>query len=410
MINNFIKILDKNLCDHCLGRQFGQVLYGYRNEEKGRIIRSFLAMLIDGKLIDYSKINPNNFYGFKFRQNKELAKDMKKEKCWLCSNVLNNLDLMEKKAIRKLSKIEFNNFLVGSKVPKEIFAKEEKVWEITGIEFVESIKSEINRELGKKLGFLLKKPVNFKNPEIVVLADFEKNDVEIQINSLYVFGYYQKLKRGIPQCKWGTPGKYKTSIQEIIAKPIMKATEGKNNAFHGMGREDVDARCLGWRPFVIEIIEPKIRNIDLKEIQRKVNKTKVKVKKLKLSNKFTVRKIKSERGDKTYRLIVKFDKPVEKKELKKLKELIGLISQRTPVRVAHRRADLTRRRLVKGLKYKQINKKKIELTVKTNAGLYIKELVTGDNGRTKPSVAEILNVKAIPKDLDVMKIEIPKDL
>ena len=91
--------------------------------------------------------------------------------------------------------------------------------------------------------------------------------------------------------------------------------------------------------------------------------------------------------------------------MKKLKNLIGVIQQRTPERVAHRRADLIRKRVVKELKYKQINKKTIELTVKTTAGLYVKELVTGDKGRTKPSVSELLNVETTPKDLDVIKIE-----
>ncbi|NIM47066.1 MAG: tRNA pseudouridine(54/55) synthase Pus10 [Candidatus Aenigmarchaeota archaeon] len=411
MIDNIIKILDKNLCDHCLGRQFSQLLSGYKNKEKGKIIRTFIAIMIDGKLVDYSKINPNNFYGSKFRQNKEFAKNLKKEKCWLCNNLFNKLDSLAKKAERKLKKLEFNNFLVGSKISSEIFAKEEKIWEIIGIEFVESVKAEINRELGKKLGFLIKKPVNFKNPEIVVLADFKKNDVEIQINSLYVFGYYKKLKRGIPQCKWGTPKKYKTSVQEIIAKPIIKATKGTNNKFSGSGREDIDARCLDWRPFVIEILKPKKRGINLKKIEKQINKNKkVKVKELKFCEKYIVKKIKAETGDKIYKILVKFDKPVKKKELKKLKNLAGIISQRTPVRVAHRRADKIRKRSVKSIKYKQINKKTIELKIGASSGLYIKELVTGDNGRTKPSVAEILNVKASPKDLDVIKIEVPKDL
>jgi tRNA pseudouridine synthase 10 len=71
---------------------------------------------------------------------------------------------------------------------------------------------------------------------------------------------------------------------------------------------------------------------------------------------------------------------------------------------------LIRKRLVKALKYKQIDKRTIELTVKTNAGLYVKELVTGDNGRTKPSVTEIMGVEAKPKNLDVIKIERPKNL
>jgi tRNA pseudouridine synthase 10 len=195
----------------------------------------------------------------------------------------------------------------------------------------------------------------------------------------------------------------------MVAKPILKVTKGKNNFFHGYGREDVDARCLDWRPFVIEISEPRIRNFNLRKIEKQIDK-RVKIKLLKTADKFTVIRIKTEMGDKTYRVKVKLSKPVEKNELKKLKSLIGLIHQRTPVRVSHRRADLIRKRVVKTLRYRQINKKTIELTVKTNAGLYVKELVTGDTGRTKPSVAELLNVEAKPKDLDVIKIDKPKNL
>ncbi|OGI12308.1 hypothetical protein A3K64_01830 [Candidatus Micrarchaeota archaeon RBG_16_36_9] len=411
MINEIVKILDRKLCDHCLGRQVSQLIYDLTNEERGRMLRNIVAMMIDGKFIDNSKINQNNFYNIKFRQNKEFGKDAKKEKCWLCNDLFDNLESMTKKAEVKLKKIDFNNFLVGSKVPDEVLKKEEKLWEETGIEYVESIKSEINREVGKKLGFLFNRPTNFKNPDVVVLADFSNKKINLQINSLYILGCYQKLKRGIPQSKWGTPGKYSTSVQEMVAKPLMKVTHGKGNSFHGMGREDVDARCLGWRPFIIEIAEPKKRFINLKQIQKEINKSrKIKVDKLKFSDKFTVVRIKSEKGDKTYRLMVDFDKPVEKSDLRKLKSLLGVISQQTPVRVMHRRADMTRRRMVKEMKFKQISKKRIELTVRTSAGLYVKELVTGDNGRTRPSVSEILNVKAIPKKLDVIKIESPKNL
>ena len=412
ILENSLEILkEKFICDRCLGRQFSQLLLGLTNEERGKSIRSFSAMLIDGKLIDYSKIEPNNFYGFKFKQNKDFSNLKKPDKCHICNNLLDNLDSFAKKADEKLKKIEFNTFLVGSKVPPEILEKEEKLWEKIGIEFVESIKSEINRELGKKIWRIIKKPVNFKDPNVLVIANFEKNDAEIVINSLYILGYYKKLARGIPQSKWGTPGKYKTSVQEIVAKPIMKVTEGKNNSFHGMGREDVDARCLDWRPFVIEIIEPKIRNINFRKIEKQINKSrKVKVKGLKISNKFTVRRIKSEASDKTYRILVKFKKPIKKQELRKLKNLIGIINQRTPERVVHRRADLIRKRAVKNLNYKYINKKTIELKIKASAGLYVKELVTGDKGRTKPSVSEILNNEAIPKNLDVIKIERPKGL
>lgn len=410
MIEKTMKILEKPFCNSCLGRFYSGLLSGFTNEERGKLLRTLIAMMIDSKTIDYSKIDSSNFYGFKFRINKEFS-TKKPEKCFLCNDLLGSLDDYAEKAVKKLKGLEFNSFLVGSLIPSEILEKEEKLWEISGIDYVESIKSEVNRELGKKIWNIIKKPVNFKNPDIVILADLNKKDVEIKINSLFILGYYKKFSRNIPQCKWGTPGKYKTSVQEIVAKPILKITKGKDNSFHGFGREDINARCLDWRPFITEIIEPKLRNFNLKTAEKQINKDKrVKIKLLKVSDKSTVRRIKSEMGDKTYRLVVKFDKPVESKELKKLKGLKGLIQQRTPERVAHRRADLIRRRLVKELKYKQVNKKTIELTVKTTAGLYVKELVSGDNGRTKPSVAEILNVKSTPKDLDVIKIEGPKNL
>ncbi len=38
-------------------------------------------------------------------------------------------------------------------------------------------------------------------------------------------------------------------------------------------------------------------------------------------------------------------------------------------------------------------------------GLYVKELVSGDEGRTKPNLAENLGVKAKIAELDVIKIE-----
>jgi len=39
------------------------------------------------------------------------------------------------------------------------------------------------------------------------------------------------------------------------------------------------------------------------------------------------------------------------------------------------------------------------------AGLYIKELVSSDGGRTKPSVSSVLGVGAKVVDLDVIGIE-----
>jgi tRNA pseudouridine synthase 10 len=44
------------------------------------------------------------------------------------------------------------------------------------------------------------------------------------------------------------------------------------------------------------------------------------------------------------------------------------------------------------------------MKIRCQGGLYVKELVTGDEGRTVPSVSEILDNKARPMKLDVLSV------
>jgi tRNA pseudouridine synthase 10 len=421
-----MKILEKALeilkmgfvCDNCLGRNVsGQLLSGLTNEKRGRIIRQFIAFLIDsGEKIE---VDSSNFYGMKFRNVKIELK--KPEKCKICKNFFQKkIDEIAKKISEKTKSIEFNTFLIGSVVPSEIIKNEEKIWSKIGIEFVESIKSEINRELGKRIEKLTGKKFNLKNPDLTILADLETETIKTQIRSLYVFGKYQKLVRGIPQTKWicsrckgkgceyceGKGKLYPTSVQEIIEKPLLKATQARRSKFSGGGREDIDARCLDYRPFVIELIKPIKRKIDLKKAEKQINKSKkVKVSGLKFVTKDLIRKIKTERIDKTYLAEIEFKKPIEKNKLKELKILTKEpILQKTPLRVVHRRADKFRKRGVKKISWKLLSKKKLQLKIRAESGLYIKELITGDEGRTKPNVAEILKNKPKKIQLDVIKI------
>lgn len=399
------KILQQGyVCDHCLGRQFAQFLSGYEAEERGRIIRNFMAFLLEsGEKLDIDMANFEEF-NFRFKDVKKTKKE--KKVCVICENIFDELDDYIKKAEKKLRNVEFNNFLVGTKLPNRLVTKEEELWEKTGIDWCEPIKSEINRLVGKKLEKKFKKPVEFKHPEVVVLLNFKGKKVDLVINSLYLYGEYKKVKAGIPQTKWPTK-KYKTSIEEIIAKPLMKQVGGKRHKFHGEGREDIDARCLAWRPFVIEILDPKKRKVNKKKLMEDVKKTKkVEIKNLKVVGSEMVEKIKSMRPDKTYRVVVKLKNDVTKENMKRLLILKGKkIYQETPRRVLHRRVDRLRKRVIKDIKWKKIRKKEIELIIKAEAGTYIKELVSGDKGRTYPSVSEILRTPAEVVKLDVIKID-----
>ena len=80
------------------------------------------------------------------------------------------------------------------------------------------------------------------------------------------------------------------------------------------------------------------------------------------------------------------------------------ILQKTPMRVVHRRADKFRKRKVEGMSWKILGSKRLQLRIRAESGLYIKELINGDNGRTNPSVSELIENPAKKIVLDVVKI------
>jgi tRNA pseudouridine synthase 10 len=209
---------------------------------------------------------------------------------------------------------------------------------------------------------------------------------------------------------------YPESVEEIVGNPTLEMTQGEDIAFHGAGREDIDARMLGLgRPFVIEVKKPRKRFINLHSLEKRINERavgKVEVSNLRFANKEVVRRLKrGEEAQKLYRAIVELDKPVSSKHLALLqKSLTGTdIRQQTPRRVMHRRADLIREKHIYEAKVKRLKPNRIEMRIRCQGGLYIKELITGDEGRTVPSVAEILNTRAVPLELDVLGVFVEEE-
>ncbi|MHA1385874.1 MAG: tRNA pseudouridine(54/55) synthase Pus10, partial [Candidatus Helarchaeota archaeon] len=176
---------------------------------------------------------------------------------------------------------------------------------------------------------------------------------------------------------------------------------------------DIDALMLGnGREFVIEIKEPKLRYFDLRKAEDAVNifaEGKIKVNNLQLSDKDKVRKIKAfaQISEKSYKAIAELEKPIPRSKLDEVEKFFtGLvIKQRTPQRVLNRRADKVRLKKIYLLKMRIINDNLLELIIKTQGGTYIKELISGDDGRTKPNISELLNVQLNCKSLDVLSVE-----
>ena len=391
---------EHRLCDNCLGRQFAQLSTGMTNGQRGTIVRDVLG----GKGIPAKEGKSGKKAASQPTKTKTSGNAFlpKAQSCDVCSGFFENIRRWVDEAADKLKPYEYSTFAVGTKPGADITRREEGLWEEMGIEHCEPFRSESNREFGKALCMRIKKEVDEKNPDILVILDLGKGAIELDVRSVYVAGGYRKLVRGIPQTKWD---KYPVTVEDIIAKPFMKALGGRGHSLHAAGREDIDARCLDWRPFVLEIEKPMKRKASLTAMAAAVNKTKkVEVKGLRVTDRSEVIAVKEMRHDKEYRMLVEFESAPDAAKLKQLGKLVGPIHQQTPTRVMHRRADLLRNRHVKSLKWKKVKGNRYEIQIRGDAGLYAKEFVTGDRGRTKPSVAEFLGVPAKVLELDVVKI------
>jgi tRNA pseudouridine synthase 10 len=196
----------------------------------------------------------------------------------------------------------------------------------------------------------------------------------------------------------------------LIARPAVEIFGAEKGVLHGAGREDIDARMIGTgRPFVMEIVAPRRRNVDLRELESAINDSatgRVEVSLERWSRRGEVETIKSDKGYKKYRILVEIDDPLSQNELQSaLEALCGVtIYQRTPQRVAHRRADKVRERRALDVRYagREGDGYVIELT--GEAGLYVKELISGDDGRTRPSLSAILGRPARVTRLDVVQV------
>ena len=427
------------LCDYCLGRQFSSLCYGAGNDEKGRAIKLGLIMNAiaayreSGEIPEILRRIAETGFSPAVKTLQMLGEEAPKPKpCYICGGALSRSKFREmaEKIIEELKEYEFRNFVVGARIPAEIREREDELRASFQIDSGEDIKEDVTRGIGPIIQKRLNIPVEYQNPEIVVLVDVFSDAYEIQVNPLFIKGYYRKLQKNIPQTPWycrycwgrgcekcGYTGReYPESISELIGEPAMRIFEAVSYKFHGAGREDVDATVTGTgRPFILELKHPRKRFIDLSLLEKEINenaKGKVEVSNLAYSSRRELRMLKnlSSIASKTYEAIVEFDGEVSEDALREVEERFRdiVIEQRTPRRVLRRRADKIRQKKLYYVKAEKLDDKTVRFVIKTQGGLYVKELIHGDEGRTKPNIAEFLGRTPIRIDLTVIEVEAPK--
>ena len=439
---------DKYICSHCLGRMFSLLGTDTTNRDRGNSLllaitmdkhRTYLsqqnnhdnASQILKLLAEKAKFTPAQ--SVLEKEGIEYSKPDFAEKCYLCDDIFYDTVVYAKSAENFLKNVEFTNFLIGTALDAQIINKEDNFKATHNLLEAESFKNHFNREVGKELSLILGKPAEFGMPDITIIYSLKYGsfDITLLLRSIFVYGRYNKFVRGIPQTHWNcrlcrgkgcesckfTGKQYQISVEELISPKFVNEAKADGSKFHGAGREDIDVRMLGTgRPFILELINPKIRTFDLKKIQNKVNKTnkkKIKVSDLKYSSKERVKnmKLNAENTKKVYSALVISKEKISKGNfdvlLKKLKIVYEKqkLQQRTPIRVSHRRADKIREKKIFRVEGKFIKPNVSEFIVEAQGGTYIKELISGDNGRTTPSFSDIYGFSLECKKLDVISVK-----
>ena len=423
------------LCDFCLGRQFSNLATGTTNEERGKSIKNFLAMEFSAELSEENiariqALSKANSYLAKKILTKQSVIPDKTLECYICEDKLQEIDDLIELIIPETQNYEFSNFLMGTIIPKNILEKETELKKSINASNTEFLKQEFNRNIGKKLTEKLSVITDFTSPEIVIEVNPFLQNVNLRVKSLYIYGKYRKFLRTLPQTRWpcrkckgrgckecnNTGKKHAESVEELIEVKAIDTAQGEKGTLHGGGREDIDALMLGsGRPFVFEIVNPQKRTIDLEELEKEINNyanKKIEVQGLRWASKKEVIHVKNsaERAVKKYRALISFSDTVSDEMLEKIqKEFLNkILKQRTPNRVSHRRADKIREKRVHSIECIRKTQTEVEAYVTCDGGCYVKELISGDQGRTIPSISEVVKMGATCIELDVIEIqEIP---
>eukprot|EP00026_Physarum_polycephalum_P005867 Phypoly_transcript_05906.p1 GENE.Phypoly_transcript_05906~~Phypoly_transcript_05906.p1 ORF type:complete len:406 (+),score=55.76 Phypoly_transcript_05906:640-1857(+) len=266
----------------------------------------------------------------------------------------------------------------------------------------------INPDKFKKSGYCPPKPVK-------TAATY---DLVYEHAAVFVAGRYNKYARNVSQTPWIMPdgNSRGDSVDQFIIPTIMEYFKCDEAKFSASGREDIDVRMLGdGRPFMLELVNARRLFFDFaayREMEQKINShpaQAVIINRLQRIPKSLTNKLKDgeEQKRKTYRAVVWVEKEVTPKDIQMLNDMKDLeISQKTPVRVLHRRSLSTRKRTIHWMSYEYINPHFAMLNLNTQAGTYVKEFVHGDLGRTVPNLGSLLNCQADILQLDVQSIEL----
>ncbi|MGY5150431.1 MAG: tRNA pseudouridine(54/55) synthase Pus10 [Candidatus Nitrosopumilus sp. bin_68KS] len=359
------------LCDNCLGRLFSKKL----------------------------RLSSNKFLGKKLNQNTT-------KKCHICKNLFENLNYFLKLMLDSSSNYSYNTFSVGAMIKPSIVDRDDLIRSQYKLKGIDSIKTDITRELAKSFSKKTKKNIDTQNPNVTFTVNLKDETIKLHSKSITLSGRYVKTIRGIPQkqkscdncsgkgcrmCNFHGISEFE-SIEGQISKFLFEKIGGTTAKFTWIGGEDKSSLVLGnGRPFFVKLQNPLKRNLKLTTFKSDT----MKISNLKLVNESPKNPLKF---NSSIQLKISTSSNIDSKSLKKLK-----ILEKQPVVVYDKSGKRSEKKIF-FVKYKKNSKNTFTMYLKTEGGLPVRRFIDGDD--VTPGISQILDTTCKCNQFDFSDIEV----
>jgi len=307
------------------------------------------------------------------------------------------------------SGIEFSTFVVGATLKQSVIERDDKIRSKFHLRGVDSIKTGITRELGKRFLRKTKTKIDHLLPDATFTINFRTERCDAKTRHLFLYGRYIKKKRGSPQkqesCK-DCKGKgcifcnyhgivLFDGIEGKISQFLYEKFETVRVKFTWIGGEDKTSLVLGnGRPFFAKLLSPKKRKVQL---SKKSDFDEITIHALRVIDHIP-------NGSVPFYSIIKIlvstKNNISSKKLKKLKQLVTI-----PITVSDTNSKKSKKTIHK-IKYKKNSLRSFTAEIEADGGLPIKRFVEG-NG-VIPNFSDILGTQCTCKKFDINQISLLK--
>ncbi len=368
------QILKKHeLCDNCLGRLFSKQLH----------------------------LSSNHLLGKKLHKNLNST-----QKCYICKNLFDNLNYFLKLMLDVSADYSFLSFSVGAMIKPSVIDRDDYIRSKYKLKGIDSIKTDISRELRKSFSRKTKKTIDLLDPDVTFTVNIKDESCQLRSKSLSLSGRYVKTQRGISQkqkscencsgkgcrvCNFHGISEF-DSVEGIISQFLFEKLGGSTAKFIWIGGEDKSSLVLGTgRPFFVKIQNPHKRNLKLTSLKSDFLKvTNFKIvpespkKPLKFSSSIDVK--------------ISTEDKIDSKNLKKLKDL-----QKHPI-VVYEKSGKRSEKKIFSVKYKKNSSNAFTLVIHAEGGLPVKRFVDGND--VSPGIPQILKTSCKCQEFDFLDIKV----